>query len=92
MTEAQQATAEYAAIEELAGVFLASSLKLREARSQFEGFASMLQSGTEAGERGIAFGAKIQNKLCPTISQLESEYEDLHKDLVNAMNEMKQAN
>lgn len=91
MAEVQKIKMEYARMEEMAKTFQAGGEQLKETMSQMMSIANQLQDGALLGQGGAAFTDAIRNKLCPAISRLENKFMELQKDVVGAMNDMKQA-
>ncbi len=91
MAEVSKIKMEYARMEEMAKFFQQGSQQLKETMSQMMSGANTLQDGALLGQGGAAFSDALRNKLCPAISRLENKYQELQKDVVGAMNDMKQA-
>ena len=82
---------EYARMEEMAKTFQQGSQQLKETLSQMSAAANTLQDGALLGQGGAAFVDAVRNKLVPAISRLDTKFQELQKDVTNAMNDMKAA-
>jgi WXG100 family type VII secretion target len=82
---------EYAKMEDMAKAFQKGAEQLKETKSQMQGVANTLKDGALLGQGGSAFADAITGKLVPAINKLEQKFQELQKDVVGAMNDMKQA-
>jgi WXG100 family type VII secretion target len=78
-------------MEEMAKTFQKGSEQLKETMSQMQGIAGTLQDGALLGQGGSAFVDAINGKLVPSINKLEQKFQELQKDILNAMKDMQQA-
>lgn len=91
MAEVSKIKMEYARMEEMAKTFQKGSEQLKETQNQMKGIATTLQDGALLGQGGSAFADAINSKLCPAINKLEQKFQELQKDVMNAMRDMQQA-
>lgn len=81
----------YSLMEDMAKTFQKGSEQLKDTCSQMQGIANTLQDGALLGQGGSAFTDAINSKLVPSISRLEQKFQELQKDVLNAMKDMQQA-
>lgn len=81
----------YPLMEEMAKTFQKGSEQLKETSSQMQGIAGTLQDGALLGQGGAAFTDAVSGKLVPAINRLEQKFQELQKDVLNAMKDMQQA-
>lgn len=81
----------YPLMEEMAKTFQKGSEQLKETLSQMQGVAGTLQDGALLGQGGAAFTDAITGKLVPSMNRLEQKFQELQKDVLDAMKDMQQA-
>lgn len=81
----------YPLMEEMAKTFQQGAEQLKQSRTEMQTLATQMNDGALLGRGGATFVDAIQGKLCPSIDRLSAKFEELQADVLQAMNEMKEA-
>ena len=77
--------------EDMIKTFVEGVNVLQETNSRMEKIASMLEGGALLGQGGVAFVEAIRDSLSPAIGRLEEKYQELAKDVKQAIDFMEEA-
>ncbi|MGB1248985.1 MAG: WXG100 family type VII secretion target [Candidatus Promineifilaceae bacterium] len=82
---------DYGMMEDMSRTFQKGVEGLQDTSQQMQSIANMLENGALVGRGGMAFTDAIRSKLCPAIGRLIEKFEELSKDVADAMGDMKEA-
>jgi len=77
--------------EDMIKTFVEGVNVLQETNSRMEKVAGSLEGGALLGQGGTAFTEAIRGKLCPAISKLEEKFQELAKDVKQAIDFMEES-
>lgn len=82
---------DYGKAEAMIQSFNAGKQQLEQTNAQMKKIADQLQSGALLGKGGQAFTDAITDSLVPSIDKLTDKFEEMAKDVQDAINFMKEA-
>lgn len=82
---------DYQMMAEMKDTFQKSAEELDDTLHQMEKVAEMLEGGGLIGEGGSAFTDAVRNALNPKIKELMQKFEEIQRDIGNAVEAMQQS-
>jgi WXG100 family type VII secretion target len=82
---------DYGLMEDMSKTFQQSVEQLQDTLSAVQNLANEMEDGALLGRGGDAFTEALRNKLSPAISRLIEKFEELAKDVTDAMGDMQEA-
>ncbi|MCP4421243.1 MAG: WXG100 family type VII secretion target [Chloroflexi bacterium] len=82
---------DYGLMEDMSRTFLQGVEQLQDTNQAMQTVASEMEDGALLGRGGVAFTEAIRGKLCPAISRLTDKFQELSKDINDAMQDMRDA-
>jgi WXG100 family type VII secretion target len=82
---------DYGLMEDMSKTFQQSVEQLQDTMQAMQNVANELEDGALLGRGGDAFTDAIRNKLAPSISRLTEKFQELAKDVTDAMEDMRSA-
>lgn len=82
---------DYPKAEAMRKTFKASAQQIDETLKEMKAIANTLQEGALLGDGGKAFVEAINSKLGPSLVKLKNKYNEMDKDVAEAVKSMKQS-
>ncbi|NJN66786.1 MAG: WXG100 family type VII secretion target [Chloroflexaceae bacterium] len=82
---------DYGLAEEMAQTFRAGVEQLEGTMQEMQSIANTLDDGALRGQGGSAFVDAVRSKLCPSLSRLTEKFDELEKDVLAAIEYMREA-
>lgn len=79
----------YDAIEDMANAFTQGAHTLEAVTSELNNIAATLEGGALLGRGGDAFVSAIRDRLTGRINRLRDKFQELNRDIIVAMGEMR---
>ena len=81
----------YAMMDEMASAFTKGAGELDSMITEVNQIASILEDGALIGDAGDAFSRACREALGKSVANLKREFQDLERDIRNAVDEMQKA-
>ena len=82
---------DYGLVEEMSTTFAKGVEQLQDTMTEMQSIASDLEDGALLGKGGEAFAAAIRNDLARALNNLTEKFQELSKDVNDAMEDMRSA-
>jgi WXG100 family type VII secretion target len=82
---------DYDLMEEMSRTFLEGVEQLANTNREMQNIASMMENGALLGRGGDAFTDAIRQKLCMSLDKLTEKFQELSRDIRDAMKDMQEA-